>query len=148
MRATYRVLALLIAACVVLQAAFIAAAWFQVLNQAESGAVFDKNSERNWGHVAHGDLGIMIIPVLALALLILSFFARIPGGVKWAAITFGVVVLQIALAFVGFFLPALGVLHGLNAFALAAVASIAARKARQAETAAPPVEAGTPVTTA
>jgi hypothetical protein len=147
MRGTYRVLALLIAAGVVVQAALIAGAWFQVLNQAESGAVFDKNSERNWGHVGHGEVGIIIIPILALALLILSFFARIPGGVKWAAITFGVVVLQIALAFVCFFAPALGVLHGLNAFALAAVASIAARKARVAETTAPDATAA-PVTTA
>ena len=147
MRATYRILALIIAASVVVQAAFIAGAWFQVLNDAESGAVFDKNSERNWGHVAHGDVGIMLIPILAIALLILSFFARIPGGVKWAAITFGVVVLQIALAFLGFFVPGLGVLHGVNAFALAAVASIAARKARQAETAAP-AQTAEPVTTA
>ncbi len=148
MRATYRVLALLIAVGVVLQAAFIASGWFQVLNNADSGAVFDKNSERNWAQAAHGEVGIMVIPILAIALLILSFFARIPGGVKWAAITFGVVLLQIALAFVGFFVPVLGTLHGINAFALAAVASIAARKARLAETATPPVDAAAPVTTA
>ena len=44
MRATYRVLALLIAAGVVVQAAFIAGAWFQVLNAAESGAVPTKKT--------------------------------------------------------------------------------------------------------
>jgi Family of unknown function (DUF6220) len=147
MRATYRVLALLIAAGVVVQAAVIAFAWFQVINDTESGGVFDKNNEGNWGHVAHGVIGSMIIPVLAIVLLILSFFARIPGGVKWAAITFGVVALQVLLAFLSFAAPIVGILHGLNAFALAAVASIAARKAREAEPAAP-VETAAPVTTA
>jgi hypothetical protein len=148
MRATYRVLALLIAVGVVLQAAFIAAAWFQVLNELDSGTVVDKNYEGNWAHAAHGETGMMVIPVLAIALLILSFFARIPGGVKWAAITLGVTALQIVLAFGGFAVPVVGTLHGINAFALAAVASIAARKARLAETATPPVDAAAPVTTA
>jgi glucan phosphoethanolaminetransferase (alkaline phosphatase superfamily) len=143
MRATYRVLALLIAVGVVVQAAFIAVAWFQVLHDADSGAVFDKNSEENWGYVSHGLTGNMIIPLIALALLILSFFARIPGGVKWAAITFGVVLLQILFAFLGFAAPVLGALHGINAFALAGVASMAARTARQAEAA--PAESAAPV---
>jgi glucan phosphoethanolaminetransferase (alkaline phosphatase superfamily) len=134
MRATYRVLALLIAVGVVLQAAFVATAWFQVLHDTDSGAVFDKNSEPNWAYAAHGLLGIMIIPLIAIVLLILSFFARIPGGVKWAAITFGVVLLQVVLAFAGWAAPVVGALHGINAFALAGVASVAARKARAAET--------------
>jgi tellurite resistance protein TehA-like permease len=146
MRATYRILALLIAVGVVLQAAFIAVAWFQVLNDTDSGAVFDKNSE-NWAHIAHAVVGSGVIPLLAILLLILSFFARIPGGVKWAAITFGVVALQFALAAGGYMAPVVGALHGINAFALAGVASVAARKARLAETAAP-VETATPVTTA
>ena len=137
MRATYRVLALLIAAGVVLQAVFIAIAWFQVLKDVDAGEVFDKNSG-NWAHVAHGEVGMMVIPAIALIMLILSFFAKIPGGVKWAAITLGLIVLQAGLAFASRGLPALGSLHAVNAFAIAAVASIAARKARQAETAAPP----------
>jgi hypothetical protein len=74
----------------------------------------------------------MVIPVLALAFLIVSFFAGIAGGVKWAAITFGVLLLQVALGYAGSGLPWIGVLHGLNAFALAAVASVAMRKAREA----------------
>src|SRR3954453_9616557 len=128
MRATYRVLAGLIALGVVLQAAFIAAAWFTVLNDTDSGAVFDKNSGDNWAQAAHSVVGPSVIPFLALLLLIVSFFARIPGGVKWAAITLGVVALQIAFAFLGYAAPVTGVLHGINAFAIAGVASIAMRK--------------------
>src|SRR5919199_641882 len=114
MRATYRVRARLIAVGVVLQAAFIAVAWFQVLNELDSGAVFDKTSG-NWAHVAHAVVGSGVIPLLAIALLILSFFARVPGGVRWAAITFGVVVLQFGLAAVAYFAPVVGALHGINA---------------------------------
>jgi hypothetical protein len=134
MRTVYRVLALSIAVGVVLQTVFIAVAWFQVLNDTDSGAVFDKNSDGNWAHAAHGIFGIIVIPIIAILLLIVSFFARIPGGPKWAAITFGLVVLQVVLAFVSFAAPIVGSLHAINAFALAGVASVAARKARVAET--------------
>ena len=133
MRATYRVLALLIAAGVVVQAALIAAGWFQVLHDADSGAVFDENTDYNWAQIGHSVVGMMVIPLLAIVLLIVSFFARVPGGVKWAAITLGVVALQIVFAFLGFGAPAAGVLHGLNAFAVAGVASVAARRTRLAE---------------
>ena len=147
MRAAYRVLGQLIAVGVVLQAVFIAVAWFQVLKDTDSGAVFDKNSDGNWAHAAHGIVGMMVIPIIAIVFLIISFFARVPGGVKWAAITFGLTVLQIVLAFVSFAAPVLGSLHAINAFALAAVASIAARRARLAETT-PAVAPSEPVTTA
>jgi hypothetical protein len=151
MRSAYRVLALLIALGVVVQAALIAVAWFTALHALDGGAVIDKNYEGNWAHTAHGEVvGTAVIPLLALALLVVSFFARVPGGVRWALITFGVVVLQILFAVLGFLVPVLGLLHGVNAFALAAVASIAARKARVAATtpAAERATQGTPVTTA
>ena len=137
MRATYRVLALLIAVGVVVQAAAIAYAMFQVRHAADAGAVFDKNTEANAGEMLHSTFGMMVIPSSALVLLIVSFFARLPGGIRWAGIVLGLVVLQIALAFVSFAAPVVGVLHALNAFALAGVASIAARKSQTAGTVAP-----------
>jgi hypothetical protein len=132
MRVVYRVLAMIVTIGVVVQAAVVAAAWFLVLNELDNGTILDKNSEGNWGHTAHGVIGMTVIPLAALLLLIISFFARIPGGVKWAAITLGVTVLQVLLAFVSFGAPLAGTLHGVNAFALGAVASIAASKARTA----------------
>jgi hypothetical protein len=138
---------MLIALGVVLQAASVAVAWFMVLNEIDSGSVFDKSYEGNWAHAAHGILGMMVIPVIALALLVLSFFARIPGGAKWAGITFGLVALQIVLAFAGFAAPIVGSLHAINAFLLAGAASIAARKARVAE-AVTPAPTSEPVATA
>ena len=138
MRSVYRALAGLIAIGVVVQAMSVALGWFTALKDMDDGAVIDKNTDFNLGQGLHGIIGIMVIPALALLLLIVSFFARVEGGIKWALYVLGVVVLQVALAFGAWGLPAIGALHGLNAFALLAVASIAARKA-----AGPPAAAAT-----
>ncbi|WP_239117994.1 DUF6220 domain-containing protein [Paractinoplanes ferrugineus] len=111
-----------------------------MVHRTDDGVLYTKDTE-NGGLALHQVLGEMVIPLVALAFLIVAFFARIPGGVKWAAITFGVLVLQILLAYAGKALPFVGVLHAINAFALAAVASIAMRKARLAGSAAQPVAA-------
>jgi hypothetical protein len=103
----------------------IALAFFIVLK--------DKDTGENIGLELHSVVGMMVIPLLALVLLIVSFFAGVAGGVKWAAIIFGLVVLQVLLAFAASEAPAVGLLHGLNALALIAVAGIAgSRVAKQA----------------
>jgi hypothetical protein len=125
MKPTYRVLALLIALGVAVQTMSIALAFFIVLK--------DKDTGENIGLELHSVVGMMVIPLLALVLLIISFFAGVAGGVKWAAIIFGLVVLQVLLAFAAVEAPAVGLLHGLNALALIAVAGIAgSRVAKQA----------------
>jgi hypothetical protein len=143
MRAAYRVLAGLVAVGVVLQAMFIALAWFTAIKDMDDGLVLDKNYDGNFGHMLHGQTGMMIIPLVALALLIVSFFAKIPGGIKWALYVVGLVALQIVLAFLSFGAPAVGALHGLNAFALAAVAVMASRRAAVA-----PIQTAEPTPTA
>jgi hypothetical protein len=132
-RAVYRVLAMLIAVGVVVQAAAISYALFDILHKTDDGQLYTKDSS-NAGIAVHQVVGEMVVPLICLLLLIVSFFAGIPGGVKWAAITFGVMVLQIALAYASFPAPIVGTLHALNAFALAAVASLAMRQARVART--------------
>jgi heme A synthase len=70
---------------------------------------------------------------LALILLIVSFFARIPGGVRWATIVLVLVVVQVLL---GMFLHGttwLGMLHGINALALFGVAVGTARRVPPAD---------------
>ncbi|MER7274794.1 hypothetical protein ABT369_10085 [Dactylosporangium sp. NPDC000244] len=129
MRSTYRVFAYLIAAGVLVQAATVAYAWFAVIQDIDAGGVFDKNAGANPGHYAHGIVGMAVIPLIALIFLVLSFFARIPRGVTWAGITFGLTALQVALAVVSFSAPLVGALHGLNAVALLAAALVAARRA-------------------
>jgi hypothetical protein len=136
MRAAYRILAMLVAIGVVVQVAVIAWGWFSVLHTVDDGGTFAKGDETA-GMTAHGVIGFMIMPVIALLLLIVSFFAKIPGGVKWALIVFGDTVLQVVLAIISGPAPVIGALHGINALALAALASIAMRKARLAPTPTP-----------
>jgi hypothetical protein len=140
MRATYVWLSRLIALGVVLQAAFIAFGTFDILKEADDGRAY--TGDFNAGQALHSIFGLGVIPLLAILMLVISFFAKIPGGVKFAAIVFGLVVLQFLLAFLGFFSPAVGgILHGLNAFALAAAAGIAGRRATTASPSAEPATA-------
>jgi hypothetical protein len=114
----------------------IAVGWFTALKDLDGGLVIDKNYDGNWGHSVHSIVGSMIIPLLAILLLIVSFFAKVDGGVKWALYVFGLVALQIAFAFAAFAAPVVGALHGANALALLAVAGLAARRAAGAPAAA------------
>lgn len=142
MRSAFRILAILIALGVVVQAGSIALAWFTVLGELDDGATLSEDSDRNLGHDLHGIVGMMLMPLIALALLIVSFFAKIPEGVKWAAIVLALVVLQVVLAIVSFSVSGIGALHGINALILAAVAGRASALGRDT-TAATPTSAGT-----
>jgi hypothetical protein len=130
-RTTYRIIASTIPFLVLLQVTVIAGAWFLVQNDLDNGAVLDRNTENNWALVVHGQVGAIVIPLLALSLFVVSFFAEIPGGVKWAAIVLGVTILQVFLAFAGYAVPLIGLLHGANALAVAGLAEVAAGKAKK-----------------
>jgi heme A synthase len=144
MRGVYRGLALAIAVLVALQAAFIAFAlsglvkWVREDGGTLDASVFAEGSTVEVGGEAgfalHAISGTFLIPLVALILVILSFFAKIPGGTKWALIVFGVVIVQYALAFFARLgsLPLLGALHGLNALILFGVAVTAAMRLRTA----------------
>lgn len=132
MKATYTWLARLIAIGVVLQAAFIAFGTFEIFNAANDGKVFTEDTDYNTGQALHSVIGLMVIPLFAVVLLILSFFAKIPGGARVAGIVVALVALQIVLGLVSFPVPAIGLLHGINAFAIAGVAGYAGRLAGEA----------------
>ncbi len=137
MRSAYRVLALLVVAGVFIQAGAIAFAWFDVLNDLEQGGTFTKDSDGNVGHGIHATVGMMVMPLLALVLFIVSFFTKIPGAVKWAGFVLLAVVVQIALAFGAFVAaPVIGFLHGMNALVIVGLAFAAVRHAKAFETAA------------
>jgi hypothetical protein len=129
MRSAYRVIAQLIALGVVLQASFIALAWFTVINDLDDGLVIDKDYDGNIGHTLHGIVGMNVMPLLGLILLVVAFFAKIEGGVKWAAFVLLAIIVQVALAFTAFGVPAVGALHGINAFVVLVLAIITSRRA-------------------
>lgn len=142
MRNVYRGFAVAVAALVALQAAFIAYAMSGLAHWIQQGGTLDASafSEGSTvevgggtGFMLHGITGTLLIPLAALVLLVVSSFAKIPGGVKWAGIVFGLVVLQYALVVVGRMagIPFLGALHGLNALILFGAAVTAGMRVRR-----------------
>ncbi|WP_372697126.1 hypothetical protein [Arthrobacter sp. JSM 101049] len=119
MRQTYKILAHLIAAAVVIQAALIAWTTFIVINTLESGA---EVSGPPAAAMIHGTIGMYVIPILVLALLVVALIAR--AGVRWALWLVLAVVVQVALALAAFSTPVLGLLHGLVAFGILALAEV------------------------
>jgi hypothetical protein len=85
-----------------------------------------------WGFIAHGIVGTIVIPLVAIALVVVSFFARIPGGVRWAFIVFGLIALQVLLAFLSLTMSGLGLLHGATALVISATAAASAARVRHA----------------
>ena len=149
MRKTFSVLAYLIAAEVVVQAMAIAYAiaglgyWV-----AEEDGVLNKQVMESddvtftgvAGFMIHGINGMMIVPLLAILLLVFSFFAKMKGATRNAAIVLGLVVLQVVLGILTHSIPGSAALHALNAFAILVVALTTARRAGAAAPAAATVD--------
>ena len=127
MRNLYRYLAMAVATGVVLQASAIAFGMFGLAHDVDSGnVVVDKNYDGNFGFALHAILGTMIIPLLAIAFLIVGIVVRsVDGALRWAGLVFGLVLLLVILAMTAFGIPVVGLLHGVNAL-LILLASIKA----------------------
>ena len=137
MRTVYRVFAWLIAAEVVVQAAAMVYAiaglgiWVDQDNGVLDKAAFESEESlfpEMIGFFVHGMNGMMVIPLLALVFLIISFFAKVPGGVKWAAAVFVAVIVQVALGLFGHEAAIFGLLHGANALLLFSLAVMAGKR--------------------
>jgi hypothetical protein len=137
MRSAYRNLDYAIAALIVVQAAAIAWALFGESKYIDDGHNVNKALQDSdtlpfpevVGFIVHGINGEMLIPLVAIALLIVSFFAKVPEGPKWAGMLLGGIAIQIVLGVIGGGLPILGVLHGANALLLFWLAFRAAKQA-------------------
>jgi hypothetical protein len=149
MRAAYRVLAYLVALEVVVQAATIAYAIFGLGKYIDEGGVVDKAAQESGpgfpeviGFIIHGINGQFGVPLFALLLLIVSFFAKVPKGVQFAVTVVVLVALQVTLGIFGHGITGLGILHGINALVLFTVAVMAARLATTTADARTSVPAG------
>ena len=148
MTGTYKFLAYAIAVLVVVQAGAIAWAFFGVTDWVtNSNGVIDKAylecedcesiGAAEWGFAIHAFFnGFVLIPLLSLVLLLVSFFAKVDGGIRLALIIVGLVVLQIiVLPMLSREVdPAFGGLHGINALILLGAAAGAGRRASKAST--------------
>jgi hypothetical protein len=136
------VLASLLALEVIIQAAAVVYGVFGLANYVDGGHTitaqdFEENSDLSFsglgGLILHGMNGMMIIPLIALLLLIVSFFAKVKGGIITAAVLVVLVALQIALGLIAHSVEQIGILHGINAFLILGGAIHAARAARKVE---------------
>jgi hypothetical protein len=136
----YRVLAYLIAAGVILQAAAIAYAVFGMFDWVAGGGTIDKalieSESPQIGGIAgfnlHHLVGVNILPLLALLFLISSFFARIPGGIRWALIVFAATLAQSLLGIFAHENSAVGWLHGAMALILFSCALVSGIRVNRA----------------
>ncbi|MCW2846937.1 MAG: hypothetical protein JWR90_911 [Marmoricola sp.] len=127
MRSAYQALGHTIAGLVAVQAAVIAFAvmglwsWVRDGHDLTTGQVKADNFDSTGavGFALHSVIGMIVIPLLAIAMLVVAFRAGIDGGTKWAGMLLGAVVLQVALGVLGEDLPALGLLHGILALGIA-----------------------------
>jgi hypothetical protein len=147
----YLVLARLIAALVVVQAAAIAYGAFaidKVIDKANDhgNTITDASSKLDGGagYGLHALIGTLVIPLVAIILFVIAFMAHVPEGVKWAGFILLDVVVQVVLGLAAHGVPALGWFHGPNALVLFSLGIYAARRSTSVAVAAAPA-AATPV---
>ncbi|MGP3964181.1 hypothetical protein ACTWPT_50295 [Nonomuraea sp. 3N208] len=136
MKHVYKVLAYLVAIEVAIQAAVMVWGDAGLGKWVEGGGVVDKTLAESGeapfpefiGLIIHGINGMIAIPVIALLLLITSFWAKVPGAVNAAGLVLLLVVLQVTFGIVGHSIPLVGAVHGLNALLLFTTALYAARR--------------------
>jgi hypothetical protein len=130
MRTAYRVLAYLLALSVAVQASLIAFGAFALENNIDNGPVSDGDTT---GVTLHHSFAYVVL-LFAVALLAVSFGAKVERSVLWAAIPLGLIAVQFFLAYAAYSAAIVGVLHGLNALAIFAVALLAGRRVPKAAT--------------
>jgi hypothetical protein len=136
MISAYRVLAYLMVLAVVFQASVIAFAVFGLRNWVVvDGGMLEAHSLRSEpgyagqiGFLLHQKNGQIVIPLIAILLLICSFFTAVKRGVIWTAALAATVAVQIYLGTFPIGLPVLGILHGIGALAIFGFALIAATR--------------------
>ena len=140
MRTAYKVLAYLVAAEVAIQAMAMVWAVAGLGKWVQGGGVFDKAAMESEGLpfpevvgiFVHAINGTFVVPGITLVLLILSFFTKARGAIKWAVIVFVLTVIQGQLGFLGHEFTAVAAVHGLNALALFGAAVYAGLRMRTA----------------
>jgi hypothetical protein len=138
MRTAYKVLAYLVAAEVAIQSMVMVWAVAGLAKWVDGGGVFDKSVIESQGTpfpevagiIVHGINGTFVVPAIALALLIVSFFTKVRGAIKWAVIVFVLVVAQGQVGYLGHEFTFVAAVHGLNALALFGVAIYTGRRLR------------------
>ena len=121
MTAVYRYCSMLVVLLVIVQIGLAGYGAFGVAHDVDdAGSVDEDGLEDLFG--PHAGVGYLVV-LSFLILLIIAFAARAGRQrVIWSASLFGLGILQVVLAWIGFGVPALGALHPINAMVIAFVA--------------------------
>ena len=114
MAAVYKYLAGLVFLAVIVQIGFAGYGAFSVAKDTDGGTVNEDRFEDVFG--MHAGFGYLVV-LLGLILLVVSLVAR--HRVKHTLILFGLLVLQVILAWIGFEVPWVGFFHPINAMVIA-----------------------------
>ncbi len=114
MAAVYKYLAGLVFLAVIVQIGFAGYGAFSVAKDTDGGTVNEDRFEDVFG--MHSGFGYLVV-LLGLILLVVSLVAR--HRVKHTLILFGLLVLQVILAWIGFEVPWVGFFHPINAMVIA-----------------------------
>jgi cytochrome b561 len=112
--AVYRVWAAIVAAAVLVQIGFAGYGAFYVAKKVDDAPVNDDTFMDGWG--LHSGFGYLVL-LLSLVFVLIALAARVgrPRVLRTLAL-FGLMVLQMLLAWFGFEIPVIGVFHPINAF--------------------------------
>jgi hypothetical protein len=138
LKSVFRIWASFVSLAIVVQVGLASYGAFNAVDKSDDKGTIGKTAVSD-GFTAHAALGYIIL-LATLILLVLAFLARRAGAgdrVKWSAGIFGLMVVQILLAALGHATAWLGVLHGMNALAVAGVAGSLAGREWAAHRAAP-----------
>jgi hypothetical protein len=128
----YRYWAWIVFIAVVLQVGFAGYGAFYAANKVENATIDEDTFTDGFG--IHAGVGYLIV-LLALVFLVLAFVARVGRPiVTRVAILFGLMIVQVLLAWFGFEVPAIGFFHPVNALVIFALSGWLAWSGWRAQT--------------
>jgi hypothetical protein len=139
MKSAYKYLAFAIALDVMIQAAAIAYGASGLASYVDDGHRVARGTLENahytgvGGYVLHGVNGMVVIPLLAIALLVVALIAKIPGGARPAGILLVLIVVQVLLGTGAASVPIFGALHGILALVVFGFATMIGVRAIRAD---------------
>ena len=138
MRTVYRWWAAIIFLAVVVQVGFAGYGAFYVAHKVDKGVVNESKFEDGFG--LHAGFGYLVV-LGALVLLLIALAARVgKRRILQTLGLFGLFIVQVLLAWIGFGVPAVGALHPINALAIFAFAGYLVSTEWRMKSAAPVVE--------
>ena len=139
MTAVYRFWVGLVFIAVVVQVGFAGYGAFFVAHNVDKGVVNESKFEDGFG--LHAGFGYLVV-LAGLVLLLIALAGRVgkPKVVR-SAILFGLLIVQVLLAWFGFEIPAIGFFHPINALAIFALSGSMAHTAWRGGAHAPPAAA-------